>query len=297
MKRLLPIDVTKRNKDMKIALAQMEAYDSQITLDSAALLHAWTQRLNWAIESATTLGAQLLVLPELATTPYLVETQPQFMRSMALPRGAAVVREAMSAAAAHGLALVIPFPELGEDGACYNSLSVSGFDGTEIAHYRKMHVPSGVRAPEREVFAPGRNGPCVFNLNGVQVGVAICYDRHFPELFRVMALQGAEVAIVPSAATGSLRSTWQAEGIAHAVFNRMYYLAVNRVGTEMNPNRPFFGESFAVSPWGKVLLSSKENAMDCILIQVEREDVVNARKAWPFLIEQSQVWEVARRVR
>lgn len=279
---------------MRIALAQMQAYAGMLSSDPAAQKERWVRRLSWAIESAAAARADLVVLPELATIPYVVESDPDAIRAMALAADDQTILEARDAAVSCGLAIAIPFPE--RDGCLYYSgVSVFGADGSRLAHYRKLHVPSGPRAPERALFTPGTASPCVFELAGMRLGLAICHDRHFPEVFRSLAVRGAEVAIVPSAAAGSLEAIWTAEGVAHAALNGMYYLAVNRVGAETDTTRPFFGRSLAVSPWGRVLADSGAHASDCLVVAASSDVVEASREAWPYLSEFESVWRLTRR--
>jgi len=279
---------------MKVALCQIQAYDHPLGYDRSALHEQWRRRLSWALEGAAAAHADLVVLPELATIPYLVELRPDIVRANALSQDDELLREAREAAASRSLAIVVPYPEKA-DGAFYNSVSVFSATGARLLHYRKLHVPSGERAPENHIFSPGTEDASVFELKGMRIGLALCYDRHFPEVFRTLALKGARAVIVPSAAAGSLRDVWTAEGVAHAVFNRMYYMAVNRVGAEADPDRPFFGRSFVASPWGDVIAAASVDHPDCVVVRISNKETAASRRAWPFLTEYRQAWQLSRR--
>ena len=129
-------------------------------------------------------------------------------------------------------------------------------DGTYLGKYRKNHIPHC--APgfwEKFYFRPGNLGYPVFKTRYADVGVYICYDRHFPEGARELGLNGAEIVFNPSATVAGLSEyLWKLEQPAHAVANAFFVGAINRVGYE-DPWRigEFYGQSYFCNPRGQIV--------------------------------------------
>ncbi len=136
-----------------------------------------------------------------------------------------------------GLILVVPFYEQAMAGELYNTAAVVDAAGDIMGVYRKHHIPMSAFFNEKFYFRPGNSGFPVFNTPEGKIGVMICYDRHFPESARALALNGAEVIFVPTATTtrGYSRSVWEIELQAHAIANGV--LSANRVGTSWRTPR------------------------------------------------------------
>jgi predicted amidohydrolase len=145
-----------------------------------------------AIGRAVGAGAEIVVLPELVTSGYVFESVDE-AASVAITPDHALFGE-WATAAARGPAVVIGgFCELGEDGLLYNSAAVVDASGV-LGVYRKAHLWDR----EKLFFEPGPVAPCVFDTAAGRVGVLICYDLEFPELTRMLALEGAELIAVPT---------------------------------------------------------------------------------------------------
>ena len=152
--------------------------------------------------------------------------------------------------------------ERGEDGAkAANTSVLIGPDGDDLAVYRKIHMfdvdAGGVSYRESEFERPG-NEPVVAPVGDLTAGLTVCYDLRFPELFRILALRGAKLIIVPSAftlATG--RDHWEVLLRARAIENQLFVLAPNQVG-EAPPHYSSFGRSMIVDPWGVVLATAPD---------------------------------------
>ncbi len=152
--------------------------------------------------------------------------------------------------------------ERGEDGAKASNTSVLiGPDGDDLAVYRKIHMfdvdAGGVSYRESELERPGSE-PVVAPVGDLTAGLTVCYDLRFPELFRILALRGARMIVVPSAftlATG--RDHWEVLLRARAIENQLFVLAPNQVG-EAPPHYSSFGRSLIVDPWGVVLATAPD---------------------------------------
>ena len=129
----------------------------------------------------------------------------------------------------------------------YNTLVGAGPSGKVIGTYKKMHPFQ----EERDVFEGG-NSIVLMECGGIKVGVQICYDVRFPEVSRKLALEGAEILIIPAAFPDPRNAHWNTLVRARAVENQVYVAAVNRVGMGFD-KKTYFGHSQIVDPWGVVL--------------------------------------------
>ena len=134
-------------------------------------------------------------------------------------------------AAKHGMVLVLPMYEEEQPGILYNTAAVIDADGSYLGKYRKTHIPQVKGFWEKFYFRPGNLGYPVFDTAVGKVGVYICYDRHFPEGWRALGLNGAQIVFNPSATSRGLSAyLWQLEQTASAAANMYFVGAINRVG-------------------------------------------------------------------
>ena len=134
----------------------------------------------------------------------------------------------------------------------YNTAAVIDADGTYLGKFRKQHIPQTKGFWEKFYFRPGNGGYPIFETAVGKVGVYICYDRHFPEGWRALGLNGAEIVFNPSATHRGLSEyIWRIEQPAAAVANMYYVGAINRVGIEPLGDNDFYGQSYFVDPEGK----------------------------------------------
>jgi deaminated glutathione amidase len=144
----------------------------------------------------------------------------------------------------------------------YNTMPVFDRDGAVAAVYRKIHlydveIPGRVSYSESKTVAPG-NEPVVVPVEDVPVGLSICYDLRFPELYRRLATAGAKVMVVPAAFmlhTG--RDHWEVLLRARAIENQCYVAAAGQVG-DHDPGRTCYGRSMVVDPWGTVVAQAPD---------------------------------------
>lgn len=230
------------------------------------------------IEQAAKNGAQLICLPELFPT-WFFPAQPKGGTPQVETLEGPTVAWGRGLARELGISVVLPLAEQdpSERDHRYNSALAIDPAGKTVGRYRKLHVPATAWNPERDYFRPGREPVAAIQVGSLSVGVIICYDRHFPELVRVLALQGAQLVVVPSSVPRREgRSTaWQAELVALAVMNSIYVLGVNRCGAEGDV--VYCGGSTLVDPSGTVIATAGEEeavvsgAVSGIRVQEARE--------------------------
>ncbi len=210
------------------------------------------------IEEAAAAGAQLILPPELFSSPYFCKVEDEALFALARPTAEHPSVRAMQALAAkHKVAIPTSFFE--RDGQhYYNTMAMIGPDGAILGTYRKSHIPDGPGYEEKYYFRPGNDGFKVWDLFGHKIGVGICWDQWYPECARVMALMGAEVLLYPTAigsepydADLDTSRMWRRTMLGHAVSNCMPVIAANRIGSE--DGQRFYGHSFITDEWGDFL--------------------------------------------
>lgn len=246
------------------------------------------------IEEAGRRGVDLVCFHELANSIYFCFRNDPAFRELAEPEDGMSVTAVRRAAAAAGVAVIYPYYEAADGGEkLFNTALAIDANGDIVGRYRKMSIPQILRtitggetpADERFYFLPGDLGFPVFELAGLQVGVLICYDRHFPEAARALALGGAELMLVPTATYRPwIRDVWQVELAGHAVANNMYVGGVNRVGVEIGgaPNRSYWGSSMFIDPMGRLLGTASDHESDLLTMDIDPAVVRETRELWGF---------------
>ena len=234
---------------MKIALIQQHATEN---LDNN--IDRGVENFCRAAES----GAEVIAFAELAFLPFL----PQFPagpdasnRAESIPGRTTQVFSKL-AKKYNVVSVLNLFETDGEN--TFDASPVVDADGTLLGVTRMAHIMEGPGFHERGYYTPGENEQFVYTTKKGRIGVAICYDRHFPEYMRKLALQGAELVIVPQAgAVGEWpQGLFEAE-LQVAAFQNGYFAAlVNRVGKEEVIH--FSGESYVVDPFGRVLAQAPQ---------------------------------------
>ncbi|MFQ5913089.1 MAG: nitrilase-related carbon-nitrogen hydrolase [Nitrospinota bacterium] len=237
------------------------------------------------IEEAARKGVQVLCLQEVFTQPYFPPSQDAKWYGAAekIPDGP-TTRMVQEYAKRHSLVLIAPVFEEDMTGVYYNTAAVIDADGTYLGKYRKTHIPQVAGFYEKFFFKPGNSGYPVFETAYLKLGVYICYDRHFPEGWRALALNGAEYIVNPSATVAGLsRYLWELEQPAAAVANGVYIGAINRVGTEAPWNiGKFYGRSYVVNPRGEVLAQAGEDEDELLAVEIDLDMVREVRNLWQF---------------
>lgn len=236
------------------------------------------------IERAGRAGVQILGLQEIFNTPYFCPAQtPEWCDTAEAVPGPTTERMA-AFAKKYSMVMVVPIYERAQAGVYYNTAAVIDADGAYLGKYRKTHIPHTNGFWEKYYFKPGNLGYPVFKTRYAQVGVYICYDRHFPEGARILGLNGAEIVFNPSATVAGLSQyLWKLEQPAHAVANGYFVAASNRVGSEAPWNiGKFYGSSYVVDPRGNFLAVGSEDKDDLVMADVNLDMIEEVRRTWQF---------------
>jgi N-carbamoylputrescine amidase len=237
------------------------------------------------IDAAGQQGVQVLCLQEVFNQPYFCPSQDAKWYGAAekIPDGP-TVNLMKEYAKKYSMVIVVPIYEEDITGVYYNTCAVIDADGSYLGKYRKTHIPQVAGFYEKFFFKPGNSGWPVFQTAYCKLGVYICYDRHFPEGWRALALAGAEYIVNPSATVAGLSQyLWKLEQPASAVANGCYIGAVNRVGTEAPWNiGKFYGSSYVVNPRGEFLVEASEDKDELVTAEMDMEKVREVRNLWQF---------------
>ena len=237
------------------------------------------------IESAGRQGVQVLCFQEVFTQPYFCPSQDTkwYRAAERIPDGhtTQLMREY---AKKYGMVLVVPLYEEEMTGVYYNAAAVIDADGSYLGKYRKSHLPQVAGFWEKFFFKPGNLGYPMFQTAHCKLGVYICYDRHFPEGWRALALNGAEYVVNPSATVAGLSQyIWEIEQPAAAVANGYYVGAINRVGSEAPWNiGTFYGSSYFVNPRGKIVAQAGADRDELLVADLDMDMVREVRDLWQF---------------
>ena len=237
------------------------------------------------IEDAAARGVKVLCFQEVFTQPYFCPSQDKkwYAAVEKIPDGP-TTKLMQDYAKKNGMVIVVPIYEEDYTGVYYNCAAVIDADGSYLGKYRKTHIPQVAGFWEKFFFKPGTSGWPVFDTAFCRLGVYICYDRHFPEGWRALALQGAEYVVNPSATVAGLSQyLWQLEQPASAVANGYYVGAINRVGTEAPWNiGKFYGSSYVVDPRGQIIAQASEDQDELVVADIDLEMVREVRNTWQF---------------
>ena len=238
------------------------------------------------IHEAGQKGVQILGLQEIFNGPYFCPSQSPRWYDAAEAVPGPTVETMQAVAKKYNMAMIVPVYEREMAGVYYNTAAVLDHDGTYLGKYRKTHIPQvNPGFFEKFYFKPGNLGYPTFKLSsGITVGVYICYDRHFPEGARLLALHGAEIIFNPSATVAGLSQyLWRLEQPAHAVASGTVWACSNRVGTEAPWNiGKFYGNSYIVDPRGQFLASASEDADELVIADCDLEKIEEVRRTWQF---------------
>ncbi len=237
------------------------------------------------IDQAGADGVQVLCFQEMFTQPYFCPSQDDKWSSAAekVPDGP-TVRLMREHAKKHAMVMVVSVYEEEMTGVYYNTAAIIDADGKYLGKYRKTHIPQVAGFYEKFFFKPGNSGWPVFDTAYCKLGVYICYDRHFPEGWRALALNGAEYIVNPSATVAGLsQHLWELEQPASAVANGVFIGAINRVGEEAPWNiGRFYGSSYVVNPRGEIVAQAGESQDQLICADIDIEEVREIRNLWQF---------------
>lgn len=256
------------------------------------------QRLAKGIADLAARGAQLIVLQELHNSLYFCQVEDINNFDFAEPIPGPSTGFYGELAKQYGVVIVTSLFEKRAPGLYHNTAVVIEKDGTIAGKYRKMHIPDDPAYYEKFYFTPGDLGFHPIDTSIGRLGVLVCWDQWYPEAARLMALQGAEILIYPTAIgyessdtpdeQERQREAWTTVMRGHAVANGLPVIAVNRVGHEPDPSGQtrgieFWGSSFAVGPQGEIHYRASNNEEESIVIEVDMHHSEQVRRWWPFL--------------
>lgn len=250
------------------------------------------------IARAAAMGAELVVLQELHDSLYFcqVESTDNFDLAVSIP--GPVTEHYASLAKQHGIVLVTSLFEKRTAGLYHNTAVVFEKDGSIAGRYRKMHIPDDPAYYEKFYFTPGDLGFHPIQTSVGKLGVLVCWDQWYPEAARLMALQGAEMLIYPTAigyeSTDTpeeqqrQRTAWTTVQRGHAVANGLPVVTVNRVGLEPDPSGQtngikFWGSSFVAGPQGELFYQASDNEEESLILDIDLGHSEQVRRWWPFL--------------
>ncbi len=236
------------------------------------------------VEEAAKQGVQILCLQECYNTPYFCPSQESKWCDTAEAVPGPTIREFQAIAKEKSMVIIVPLYEREMAGVYYNTAAVIDADGTYLGKYRKNHIPHTKGFWEKFFFKPGNLGYPTFKTQYGQVGVYICYDRHFPEGARLLGLHGAEIVFNPSATVAGVSEyLWKLEQPAHAVANGYFIAASNRVGKEAPWNiGEFYGQSYICDPRGKMLNVGSRDQDELVTAVCDLDVIEEVRRAWQF---------------
>ena len=256
------------------------------------------RRLAEGIEDLARRGAQLIVLQELHNSLYLCQTENVDNFDIAEPVPGPSTRLYGELARRFGVVIVTSLFEKRAAGLYHNTAVVLEKDGTIAGMYRKMHIPDDPAYYEKFYFTPGDLGFHPIDTSVGRLGVLVCWDQWYPEAARLMALQGAQILIYPTAIgyessdsaeeQARQREAWTTVQRGHAVANGLPVVAVNRVGLEQDPSHQtkgiqFWGSSFVAGPQGELFYQASDHEEESLVVDIDMEHSEQVRRWWPFL--------------
>lgn len=274
---------------MKVGIIQLRCVK-----DTSANIKHICQSIRQAAEE----GAELVVLQELHNSLYFCQTEDTSLFDLAEPIPGPSTETYGNLAKELSIVIVTSLFERRAAGLYHNTAVVFEKDGSIAGKYRKMHIPDDPAYYEKFYFTPGDMGFHPIDTSVGRLGVQVCWDQWYPEGARLMALQGAELLIYPTAIgyessdtqdeQERQREAWTTVQRGHAVANGIPVISVNRTGHEPDPSGQtngisFWGSSFVAGPQGEFLYRAPKDEEAIKVIDIDMKRSENVRKWWPFL--------------
>lgn len=261
---------------VKAALIQMKVYDT--TREAVEVAKKYTKE-------ASSGGASIVCLPELFNVkPFCSESNVENFKLAELIPSGFTTSEMAKTAREEGIVVVGGIFEEERKGLYYNTVVILGPDGELIGKYRKSHIHEMPGLwEEKFYFHAGNTGFQVFPTPfGVKIGVAICYDRDFPEAFSVLGLKGADLVFVPTLTCDFARPRWETTLRAHALFNRYYVGGASPVGTELAGDKvlKLQGASVFIDPIGQIMAQAGTEEEEIVYADIDMEGLARSRMEW-----------------
>ncbi len=265
-------------QELSVACVQFTAVDGEKPQTVAKCLAL--------IDKAAEQGARLVVLPEVWTG--LGYSAGELYREIAEPIPGPVTEQLAARARRHGLYIVGSFYEDAGDGVYYNSAPLIAPDGRIAGVYRKTHlfdaprradIKGGIR--ESDKVRPGNDLP-VFETDFGPLGISVCSDLRFPEIYRTMTLKGARLIVCASAFLSPRIDHWEFFLRARAAENQVFVVASGQYGTEPRSGISYVGRSMVVDPWGVITATAPD--MECTTTtRIDLSYIDEVRRRYPLL--------------
>ncbi len=283
---------------MPTAPAHLRRTPRRVTVAATQFACSWNidDNLNRAealVRRAAADGAQVILLQELFETPYFcIEQDSRHLRLATTLADNPAVRH--MTALSRELDVVLPVSFFERAGQAYFNTVAMVDAGSVLGIYRKAHIPNGPGYQEKTYFSPGDTGFRVWDTRFGRIGVGICWDQWFPECARVMALQGAELLLYPTAIGSEpppaqpvhSRDHWQRTQQGHAAANLMPLVASNRHGVEHSLQDPdnlhirFYGSSFIADALGAKVREAGEDEESVLVAEFDLAALAEQRDNW-----------------
>ena len=289
----------------KIKIGLLQQHNTADTADNM-------RRLAEGIAILAEEGAQLVVLQELHNGLYFCQTEDVNNFDLAEPIPGPSTDFYGKLAKEHDIVIVTSLFERRAPGLYHNTAVVIERDGTIAGQYRKMHIPDDTAYYEKFYFTPGDLGFHPIQTSVGRLGVLVCWDQWYPEAARLMALQGADLLIYPTAIgyessdteeeQERQREAWTTVQRGHAVANGLPVISVNRVGYEPDPSGvtggiKFWGSSMVVGPQGEFIYRAGIDGEERKVVEIDLAHSEHVRRWWPFLRDRriDQYGDITRR--
>ncbi len=257
-------------EEIKVALAQIncKAGDKEYNMDL----------IEKRIEQAKERGANLVIFPELALTGYVIR---DILYELAEPIPGPSIRYLEEITEKEDIHVIFGMLERSEKASAilYNTAVILGPDGL-IGKYRKMHLPHHSVFEEKRYFRPGYQAP-IFNTNLGKLGLIVCYDVFFPEITRLLRLEGARFIICISASPAIRRKFFEVLTAARAIENTVFLAYVNHAGSENDLK--FWGGSRLLAPNGDIILQAKYDQEDLVVGKINYANLAQAEALVPTI--------------
>lgn len=279
----------KDNKIIRVGIIQ-KSFTDDVELNRQANLSS--------IAALADDGADLVVLSELHDSLYFCQTENVDNFDLAVELPGDFTEFYAEAARSNKVVIVTSAFERRAPGLYHNTSVVFDTDGSIAGMYRKMHIPDDPGFYEKFYFTPGDMGFRPIDTSLGRLGVLVCWDQWYPEAARLMAMQGAEMLIYPTAIgwnpdddaeeKARQREAWITVQRGHAVANGCPVVSVNRVGFEEDPTLAtsgidFWGSSFIAGPQGEILYMAPESQSASATVDIDIQRTEDVRRWWPFL--------------
>ena len=289
----------------KIKIGLLQQHNTADTADNM-------RRLAEGIAILAEEGAQLVVLQELHNGLYFCQTEDVNNFDLAEPIPGPSTDFYGKLAKEHDIVIVTSLFERRAPGLYHNTAVVIERDGTIAGQYRKMHIPDDPAYYEKFYFTPGDLGFHPIQTSVGRLGVLVCWDQWYPEAARLMALQGADLLIYPTAIgyessdtedeQERQREAWTTVQRGHAVANGLPVISVNRIGYEPDPSGvtggiQFWGSSMVVGPQGEFIYRAGIDGEERKVVEIDLAHSEHVRRWWPFLRDRriDQYGDITRR--